>query len=215
MSTDTDEGIDVSHALEFYTRICFTQNLLPQLRSSANPRVISVLSGGLETESKLDISDLNLEKPGAFGALKTQMHMGVMNSLALEQLADEPDNSNIVFIHAYPGIVRTGNLFRGWIEGSWGLWAAGWLIDPVLRLFAFTYKEAGERYVFQATAAAFGGKGVEGVQGKNTRGGTTGGLYLVGRNCDITMNEKEMKKLRVKAKDAVWVKTKEIVGPYV
>ena len=209
--------MDVSHALSFYSRICFVENLLPLLRLSGNARVISVLSGGLESEAKLNTNDLNLEQPGAFGPIVTQMHMGIMGTLTLESLAETKENQSVVFLHSYPGIVRTGNLFRGWKEGSLGPWMAAIFLDPILMLFAYSFKESAERYLYQATSGAFGGRGptLPGVQGRTTRGEHTGGLFLVNQRCDTVMNEKELAKLRVSAQEAVWAKAHEVIGPYI
>jgi NAD(P)-dependent dehydrogenase (short-subunit alcohol dehydrogenase family) len=102
-TADTSEGLDISHALEFYTRICFTQNLLPLLRSSGRARVISVRSPGLESEWMFNPDDLLLEAPGAFGGIATQRHMSIMGTLALERLAEIPENQQIVFMHSHPG----------------------------------------------------------------------------------------------------------------
>jgi NAD(P)-dependent dehydrogenase (short-subunit alcohol dehydrogenase family) len=214
---DTEEGLDISHALELYTRITFTQNVLPQLRASPAARVISVLAGGMETARFLDVGDLTLEKPGAWFVAGTQFHMGMMNTLTLEKLAEEPENAGIVFIHSHPGIVRTGNLFRGWSEGSWGPWLSAIFFDPILRLFAISCEESAGRYLYQVTSEAFGGKGPKGggVVGKTTRGKESGGLFLVNRKCDAVANEKEMVKLRAKAGDVVWDTVQGIVRPYI
>ncbi|PSN61655.1 hypothetical protein BS50DRAFT_613348 [Corynespora cassiicola Philippines] len=210
------EGIDVSHALEYYTRICFAENLLPLLRASGRARVISVHSGGLESQWGFNVNDLNLEKPGTFGAIATQRHMGIMNTLGLERLSEMKGNESIVFIHSHPGIVRTGNLFRGWGTGWWGPWFAAIFMDPILMLLAYSFKESAERYLYQVTSGAFGGKGpvVPGLVGVNTRGETSGGLFLASRTCETVKNEKELAKLRGIAQEAVWAKTREIVDPF-
>lgn len=209
--------MDVSHSLGFYSRICFVENLLPLLRASGNARVISVLNGGIECAHRLDINDLNLEQPGAFGAIATQRHMGIMGTLTLERLAETKENQSIVFIHSYPGIVRTGNLFRGWKEGSWGPWMAAIFLDPLLMLFAYSFKESAERHLYQVTSGAFGGRGptLPDIIGRTTRREHTGGLFLVNRKCDTIMNEKELAKLRVTAREAVWAKAHQIIGPYI
>ncbi|CAO2649322.1 Nn.00g067070.m01.CDS01 [Neocucurbitaria sp. VM-36] len=214
---NTSEGLDTSHSLSFYARIYFAENLLPLLRASGRARVISVLFGGMESEKRLDINDLNLEQPGAFGGIATQIHMGIMGTLALERLAEERENQSIVFIHSHPGIVRTGNLFRGWEEGSWGPWLSAVFFDPILMLFAFSFKESAERYLYQVTSGTFGGKGptLPGIVGRTTRGELTGGLFLVSKNCDTVMNEKELAKLRVTAREVVWTKAQDIIGPYI
>lgn len=172
----------------------------------------------METARLLDVEDLNLQKPGAFGFIATQFHMGMMNTLILERFAEKPANKYVVFIHSHPGIVRTGNLFRGWNEGSWGPWLSAIFFNPILRLFAISFRESAERYLFQVTSGAFGGPGpkIESILvGRTTRGEETGGLFLVSRKCDTVMNEKEMAKLRVKAQDVVWEKVHEIIGQYV
>jgi hypothetical protein len=166
----------------------------------------------------LDVDDLNLEKPGAFGFMAPQLHMGMMNTLTLERISEKPENESIVFIHSHPGIVRTGNLFRGWKEGSWGPWLCAILLDPILMLIAISFEESGQRYLYQVTSGVFGGNGPkpDGIlAGRMTRGKKKGGLFLVSRKCDVVMNENEMAKLTVKAQDAVWEKVHEIIGPYV
>ncbi|KAJ4366861.1 hypothetical protein N0V83_007389 [Neocucurbitaria cava] len=214
---NTPEGLDTSHSLELYARICFVENLLPLLRTSGKARVVSVHSGGLESASRLDTNDLNFEKPGAFGGIATQLHMGIMGTLTLERLAEKKENQSIVFIHSYPGIVRTGNLFRGWGEGSWGPWLCGVFFDPILMLFAFSLKESAERYLYQITSGTFGGKGptLPGIAGRTTRGENTGGLFLVIKHCDAVMNEKKLAQLRVTAQHIVWEKVYNIISPYI
>ena len=194
-------------------------NLLPLLRSSGRARVMSIRSGGMEGDYFFNADDLLLEAPGAFGAMASVRHMGNMNTLALERIAQMPENKNIVFMHCHPGGVRTGNLFRGFQEGSWGSWLAATFMDPVIWLMAYGEEEAAERYLYQITSAAFGGKGIllgaGVVAGKNTKGGREGSLFLVHHTCETTLNEEKLKKLRVSAQDKVWIKTQEIVGPYV
>jgi hypothetical protein len=170
----------------------------------------------MESASAIDVGDLNLEKPNAFGPIVTQMQMGTMGTLALERFAEMEENESIVFIHSHPGIVRTGNLFRGWKTGSWGMWFAAVVMDPILMMVAYSFQESAERHVYQITGGAFGGTGplVSGVEGTTTRGEKTGGLFLVSRKCDTVMNEKEMIKLRAKAQEAVWEKALDVTGPY-
>jgi hypothetical protein len=172
-----------------------------------------VHSGGLETACLLNIEDLALEKSGAFGAMATQLHMCNMGTLTLERLAEMPENQGIVFVHSHPGIVRTGNVYRGWKEGAWG----PWLMDPVLMLFAFSWEESAARHLYLVTSGTLGGLGPElqGSLGQTTRGEERGGLFLVNRHCDTVRNEKELSKLRTTAGDAVWMKVQEIISPHI
>ncbi|KAH5707673.1 hypothetical protein HBI81_243540 [Parastagonospora nodorum] len=195
---NTEEGLDISHALELYTRITFTQNLLPELRASPAARVVSVLAGGMETARFLDVGDSTVEKQGAWF------------------LAGIEHNAGIVFIHSHPGIVRNGNSFRGWGEGSWGPWLSAIFFDPILMLVAIIFGESAERYLYQVTSEAFGGKGPKGggLVGKTTRAKESRGLFLVNRKCDAVAKEKEMVKMRAKAADVDWDIVQGIVRPY-
>jgi len=140
-----------------------------------------------------------------------------MNTLTLERLAETKENYSITFIHSCPGQVRTGNLYRGFKEGSWGSWMAAIFMDPILMLLAYSFEEAAERYLYQVTSGTFGGNGPRppGITGRTTRGEETGGLFLINRYCDTVMNEKELAKLRVSAQERVCAKVQEIIGPYV
>lgn len=196
--------------------MCFLDKLLPQLRASGRARVISVGGAGIETARWLNIDDLNLEKPGAYGAMASQTHMAMMSTLTLERYAEMPENESITFIHNNPGIVRTGNLYRGFDEGSWGSWAAAIFMDPILMIVAYTFEESTERHVYQVTSGTFGGEGprVPGVTGITTRGKESGGLFLVSGKCDSVRNEWQLTKLRERGADVVAAKVKEIIGPY-
>jgi len=64
--TETTERIDLPHALRYFSRLRFTYNLLPLLKASPSPRVISILGGGLEKE--IDTDDIEVRKD--FTAMK-------------------------------------------------------------------------------------------------------------------------------------------------
>jgi hypothetical protein len=81
-------------------------NLLPLLRQSLNPRVLSVLNGGREGP----IAEDNLDLQGDWSILRVGNHTTTMTSLAFDHLAAE--NSNIAFLHAFPGIVKTDMISR-------------------------------------------------------------------------------------------------------
>lgn len=164
----------------------------------------------------LNVEDLNLEKPGAYGSMSSQTHMGMMNTLTLERYAEMPENHGIVFMHTNPGIVRTGNLYRGFSKGSWGEWMAAVLMDPLLWLMQYSFEESTQRHLYLVTSGTFGGKGpkVPGVVGVTTRGEEKGGLFLVNGKCDTIRNERQLGILRVKGGEAVERKVVEVIGAY-
>ncbi|KAJ4994630.1 Oxidoreductase lepF, partial [Colletotrichum sp. SAR 10_66] len=106
---DTAEGLEVTHALQYYGRMLFTLSLLPLLRASPSPRVLTVL-GGSFLSTNLLVDDLDLRKAGNFGGMRSQTHMSIMNTLFLDRLASDPDNAKITFVHNWPGAVDTGNM---------------------------------------------------------------------------------------------------------
>ncbi|TVY12515.1 Oxidoreductase andH, partial [Lachnellula arida] len=150
---ESSEGIDIPHALRYYTRLRFTYALLPLLTLSPNPHVISILAGG--RESALDLRDLELKTN--FSGLKAMQSGTTQTTLAFEELAKT--NPSVAFIHKYPGFVDTGVLERllGTATGLWAVPArlARWCVLPVLNLFAMSTEEAGERGVFVATSARY------------------------------------------------------------
>ncbi|KAB5546888.1 hypothetical protein GE09DRAFT_194160 [Coniochaeta sp. 2T2.1] len=212
---DTKEGLPVSHSLGYYSRILFIQHLLPLLKASTRGRVVAVLGAGMET-ANIDLDDLNLDKPGSFTGFGIQNHTVTMLTMTLEQLAEE--NRDVTFIHAYPGLVNTGNLQRGW-RGRWILQILmNIVVAPFFLFWAFTIEESRQRMLYIATSAKYGGRGVpqdDGVlPGLTTRGEETGGLFMVGHMCATMADEKLLTTLRRDAKERIWAKTVEVLGPY-
>ena len=212
--TETAEGLEVVQSLEYYSRISFVLHLLPLLRKAEAPRVVSVLGGGLERLSSIDLGDLDLKKPGNFGAIKAQGQYTGMNTMALDKLAT--DNPDVVFIHSWPGWVNTGNARRTVDPNSIMGWVVWLVIEPLVRLFGFSDDESAQRHLFQCTSAAFGGHGVpwKGKPGVNTLGKQGEGLFLVNLKCTSTPNAKVMPVLREKAQAKVWEHTEEVLRPY-
>ncbi|CAG8970873.1 hypothetical protein HYALB_00000852 [Hymenoscyphus albidus] len=150
---DTIEGIDISYALTYYTRLRFTYNLLPLLNASSAPRVISILGGGLESE--IDLQDLEIRNN--FKAQKAMKYSTTQTTLAFEELANS--NPSITFIHKYPGFVNTGAIGR-FLGSQKGLFAKPatffkWFLLPIVNLMAVSVDEAGERGLFLATSARY------------------------------------------------------------
>lgn len=210
---ETSEGIEIAQSLEYYSRMLFALHLLPLLREAEAPKVISVLGGGLERAS-IDLDDLDLKKPGNFGGVKAQTQYIAMNTMALEKLSN--DNPDVTFIHSWPGWVNTGNISRSSDPNSIMGWVIWLILEPILGLFSISDEVSGQRYLFQSTSAAFGGRGVpwKGKPGINSLGKQADGLFLVSYKCDCTSNAKVMPLLREKAMGKVWDHTQEILRPY-
>jgi len=211
---ETAEGHEVVQALECYSRMLFILRLLPLLGASDMARVISVLGGGRETTHLIDLEDLELKKPGNFRVYRARPQYIAMNTVMLDKLASE--NSNITFIHSWPGAVNTGNVRRGWDANSTVGAVVSWAVETLTGLMGFSDEESGQRHLFESTSAAFGGRGVSwsGKTGISTTGGSEGGLFLVNNKCDCTPNVKVVAKLREMGQEKLWGHMQEVLGAY-
>ena len=99
--TPTTEGLDQKMALHFFSRVAFIEALLPALRSSADARVLSVLSAGIHGAFEGYNSDFTLEK--TYSIKNAADAAGFYNDLALDSLSRE--NPSVSFQHAAPGFV--------------------------------------------------------------------------------------------------------------
>lgn len=130
-------------------------NLLPLLRNSSSPRVLNVLSGG--REKAILESDIGLEHNWSTRGL---MHQSTtMTSLALDHLA--ANDRAIVFMHGFPGLVKTEIFARQTAPESSRL---SWKITLTLirtvvaimmLIMGFTTEESGERHAFLLTTDKF------------------------------------------------------------
>ncbi|KEY73929.1 hypothetical protein S7711_07771 [Stachybotrys chartarum IBT 7711] len=209
---ETTEGLDTCQSLGYYSRMLFTLHLLPLLNRAEAPKVINVLAGGMERAS-INLDDLGLRMPGSFGTIQCWSHNITMTTVTLDKIANE--NPNVTFIHSAPGWVNTGNVNRGnpnWLMG----WFVSLVLEPLIAMFSFSDEESSQRYLFQSTSAAFGGRGVPwtGQPGVNTRGTSDDGLFLVSSKCDCISNAKTLGVLRETAQEKVWEHTLETFQPY-
>lgn len=211
---ETAEGLEIAQSLEYYSRMLFVLHLLPLLGEAGAPKVVSVLAGGLERASSLDLDDLDLKKPGNFSAMKAQMQYPAMNTMTLEKLAN--DYPNVTFIHSWPGLVNTGNVRRGADRNSIMGWFVWLILEPLIGLCATSDEVSGQRHLFQCTSAAFGGRGLvwKGKPGINSLGKPADGLFLVNYKCDCTPNAKVVPLLREKAQAKIWNHTQDVLRPY-
>jgi NAD(P)-dependent dehydrogenase (short-subunit alcohol dehydrogenase family) len=112
--TLTDDGLELSFAIQCMTRFVLTNELLDLLRSAPAPQVLSVMGGGT-ISGRVDFDNLQGEESyGFMGAVKATSRAGDL--LTLEQIERYPD---ITFYNYGPGIVRSGQIVQ----------------NPVMRLF--------------------------------------------------------------------------------
>jgi len=104
------EGVDRLTSIRYYSRFRILLTLLPLLRAAPSARVVSVLAGGQEGELWED--DWTMEKH--WGLIAAGGAAASLTTLSFEQLAAQPDNKEISFIHVYPGLVSgTGLQIQG------------------------------------------------------------------------------------------------------
>lgn len=153
---DTKEGIETSFSISYYSRMRLIQNLLPLLRKSTLPRVLTLLNGGKERPMFDD--DIGLEK--RWSAEAVIAHTTTMTSLALEHLSK--DDERITFLHVFPGLVNSGNFIRVNAAESAGVFWRVMLrvfcrmITAVQLIFGITPEECGERQAYHLTSGQFG-----------------------------------------------------------
>ncbi len=130
-------------------------NLLPLLRQSPRPRVLSVLNGGKEKAMRDD--DLGLEQHWSTAGVIN--HTTTMMSLAFDHLAE--NDKRITFLHAYPGWVKTDIFTRLTAPESSGVaWRVTLalirgLVAIIMMLFAMSAENSGERQAFHLTSGSY------------------------------------------------------------
>ena len=157
-NTDTKEGLETCFAVSYYCRLRLVYNLLPLLRQSQHPKVLSALNGG--EEGAINENDLGLERNWTlFGVIN---HTTTMMTLALEHLATLPENQLSCFMHCYPGFVSTNFFARLKPPESsgivWTVTLAGIraFVGTLMSLFAMSPEQCGERQAFLLTSDRFG-----------------------------------------------------------
>ncbi|KAK4935451.1 hypothetical protein LTR10_023497 [Elasticomyces elasticus] len=152
----TKEGLEMCMALSYYARMRMIVNLLPLLRQSPQPRVLSVLNGG--NEQRMYDNDLDLKQH--WSVLAAINHSTTMTSLSFERLAKlEP---KVAFLHNFPGWVRTDIWARITAPDSSGIvWrltlaAIQAVVATAMFLAGQTSEESGERQAYHLTSDEFG-----------------------------------------------------------
>ncbi|KAG4435603.1 hypothetical protein IFR05_008912 [Cadophora sp. M221] len=148
---ESPEGLDRKQTLNFWSRMRFISNLLPQLRSASTSspnfaRSVSLLGTG-NSYGTIELKDIELKK--SFSGYRNAAHTIIMNDFMAEQYgAREP---GITFIHTEPSVVNTG------FSRELPLWArvGSKLLTPLLYPFFVSADETGERQLFHATSGMY------------------------------------------------------------
>lgn len=212
---ESEEGLELCMAVGYYSKIAFIQSLLPQLLKSEHPRVVAILSAGLES-ADVQLDDLDFEKPGRYGPMKIVGPVTAYLTLTLDHIART--NPKLTILHVHPGSVYTGVLTR-----EKGLGAVvnrhvlNWLIIPLVKSIAYTPEESGERSLYVLLNSVYGGWGTPALEGQeraiNIDGGVErGAVFLVDMHLKSARQEKVIAALReIKADQAIWDHTANIL----
>ncbi|TVY81324.1 Oxidoreductase lepF [Lachnellula suecica] len=154
----TKEGLDMCFALSYYSRIRLLSNLLPLLRQSTRPRVLSLLNGGKEQAIRTE--DLGLENAQNFSSRAAINHTTTMMTLALEYLSE--NDKTITFMHVFPGLVATDNFARLTAPKTFGILGKvlvafiSRFVSTVQWLFGISPADCGARQAFLLTGDDYG-----------------------------------------------------------
>eukprot|EP01104_Vermistella_antarctica_P019774 TRINITY_DN7985_c0_g1_i1.p1 TRINITY_DN7985_c0_g1~~TRINITY_DN7985_c0_g1_i1.p1 ORF type:complete len:362 (-),score=66.76 TRINITY_DN7985_c0_g1_i1:192-1154(-) len=119
--TLTQDGLDQKMTLHYYSRIKLIESLLPLLKASDDPRVLSVLSGGVHSPYEHYRDDP--EMIDHYSLSNVANAAGFYNDLAMDALARENEGAGVSFIHAAPGFVNT----------NWGT-EMPWIVRGLIRV---------------------------------------------------------------------------------
>jgi NAD(P)-dependent dehydrogenase (short-subunit alcohol dehydrogenase family) len=105
--TLTDDGVELSFAIQYMARFVLTNELLDLLRAALSPQVMSVAGGGT-ISGRVDFDNLQGEKSYGFTeVIKTTSR--ACDLLTFEQVARYPE---ITFYNYGPGLVRSGLIVK-------------------------------------------------------------------------------------------------------
>jgi len=154
--TETAEGIETARALQLYSRQRLIMNLLPLLKKSVSPRVVSIFGAG--DEGAIDFDDIDVKKPAKFPTVKALGSSVMMSALMLEEHAKA--NPTVSFVFSHPGIVRTGIVDSVFATAPGLLWyplqIPRYTIAPLfMAAVGQSPEEAGDKILFLSTSARY------------------------------------------------------------
>jgi hypothetical protein len=161
--TETPEGLDHKMAVNYYARIRFTMNLMPELsvagKNKELSRVLTVLAAGSEADIDLDNMDLKTN----YTLHACLSHCVMMTDFMMEELSKRYPQTS--FSHSYPGTVKSG--ITNQLTGPIRLGVK--VLYSVMTPWILNFRESGERHLFQITSSMY--KAKEGSAGIPLNGG--------------------------------------------
>jgi NAD(P)-dependent dehydrogenase (short-subunit alcohol dehydrogenase family) len=207
---ETVEGIDVTMALMYYSRMRIITKLLPLLlKSTLPPTVVSVYAAG--TEAKLYPEDLSLRDLKRYSYTQARSHMVYMHTLFMETLAEQ-HRGKLVFVHIFPGLVPGPTFQSPELPRLFRLFWR-WIFVPLFGWFAFLNPdECGERMLSLASPLypprpVVGSAAQEGAM-QGTDGALGSGVYSLSWNGQDNLPAKTYQKFdKEEMKAKVWAHT--------
>ncbi|WPH03846.1 Hypothetical protein R9X50_00672900 [Acrodontium crateriforme] len=210
---ETSDGLDRKMVVNYYSRMRFIMNLMPELTAASEAgelsRVLTVLAAGSEGEVHPD--DLDLKNN--FSLHNCLAHCVVMSDFMVDELSSRYPGTS--FSHSYPGTVKTGIVNQ--LTGSVRL--AVKVMYAVMSPWIINVADSGERHFFQISnlryPAAKGGVGLPIPEGLSVARGTNGkpgsGAYLLDWDGQTTGDEAVLEKYREMGMGPkIWDHTMEI-----
>ncbi len=138
----TDEGNELTLALNHLAPFLLTNLLLDLLKKSAPARVVTVSSAAHDMVKDLDLDDIQSEKK--YRGFQVYGKTKLMNILFTKELAKRLKGTGVTANCLHPGFVRTGFGKNNSILHKIGMW----LLSP----FAISPKKSAEGVVYVATS---------------------------------------------------------------
>jgi len=102
----TKDGFELTFGTNHLGPFLLTNLLLERIKQSAPARIVNV-SSLVHTFASMNWDDLNFDKPGSFGGIKTYNQSKLANVLFTKELANRLKGTNVNVYALHPGAVKT------------------------------------------------------------------------------------------------------------